>query len=293
MTDPRTATEQPRGAVGGTASGDVRQATLVAFYGPKRTPLAEFLTACQDRLRRSVRQLGSELEFRPYALAQIHATILGLERSGRTGLHNRNLQELGGRPRAMCLPKLFEFVLKSDHLPLEVQLGGFEDRDYPFQSRGARPYDRSFSVQGRTAVVIGWPVEATGGKGDARSRGRASGLQAPPGHPFALDALRRSAHRFNVLHRWHREPTDVDNDLYLRLGSLEADLTAAQRQLVEAELRRALATAPPLILQLSASDLSVVSYQADDETLPLLRSEAIRLTDPRLRDDDFVPQLYA
>jgi hypothetical protein len=192
----------------------VRQATLVAFYGPKRSPLAEFLSACQDRLRRSVRQLGPELEFRPYALAQIHATILGLERSGRVGLHNRNLQELSGRPQAMRLPQLFEFILKSDHLPLQVQLGGFEDRDYPFQSRGGRPYHRSFSVQGRTAVVVGWPVGGAGGKSACRSRDRASGLRAPSGYPFTLDALRRSARRFNVLHRWYREPTDVDNDLY-------------------------------------------------------------------------------
>jgi hypothetical protein len=271
----------------------VRQATLVAFYGSKRAPLAEFLGACQDRLRRSVRRLGSGIEFRPYALAQIHATILGLERSGRVGLHNRNLYELSGRPQAMRLPELFEFILKSDHLPLQVQLGGFEDRDYPFQSRGARPYSRSFSVQGRTAVVIGWPVEAVGAKGVARSRGRASGLRAPPGHPFALDALRRSARRFHVLHRWHREPTDVDNDLYLRLGSLDADLSAAQRQLVEAEIRRALASAPPLTLELTASDLAVVSYPANDETLPFVRSKAVRLPDHRLRDDRFIAQLYA
>jgi hypothetical protein len=95
-----------------------------------------------------------------------------------------------------------------------------------------------------------------------------------------------------VLHRWHREPTDVDNDLYLRLGALEADLSAAQRQLVEAEIRRALASAPRLILELTASDLAVVSYPADDESLPLLRSKAVRLTDPRLRDDRFIAQLY-
>jgi hypothetical protein len=54
-----------------------------------------------------------------------------------------------------------------------------------------------------------------------------------------------------------------------------------------------LAAAPPFILQLGASDLAVVSYPADDETLPLVRSKAVQLTDPRLRDDRFIAQLYA
>lgn len=271
----------------------MRQATLVAFYGPKRGPLAKFLSACQDQLRRSVRQLGSGIEFRPYALAQIHATVLGLERSAGPGFYNRNLQEISGRRQAMRPRQLFDFILRSDHLPFQVQLGGFADRDYPFQSRGARPYHRSFSVQGRTAVVIGWPVVAAGGKGACRSHGHAPGSRAPPGYPLALDALRRGACRFNVLHRWYREPTDIDNDLYLRLGALQADLSAAQRQLVEAQIRRALSARLPLTLQLTASDLAVVSYPADDESLPLLRSEAVQLTDARLRDDDFIAQLYA
>ena len=72
----------------------------------------------------------------------------------------------------MRLPELFGFILESGHLPFDAQFGGFEDRDYPFRSRGARPFDRSFSIQGRTAVVIGWPVRA------ARD-GRSSALTAP------------------------------------------------------------------------------------------------------------------
>ena len=200
----------------------MRQATLVAFYGPKRNPLRNLLRSWQDRLAGSIRQLGAQMVFRPYPLAQIHGTLLGLETLPQPGLYNRNLHDFGGRLQAMRLPELFAFVPDSGHLPFDVRFGGFEDREYPFRSRGARPYQRSFSIQEKTAVVIGWPVRT-----------------ARDGHPsilewtLTLEDLRRSAQRFNVLHRWHREPADVDNDLYLRLGVFEGELTEPQRQLVE------------------------------------------------------------
>ena len=260
----------------------VRQATLVALYGPKRWRLGHLLRSWQDRLGRSIRQTGTRIVFRPYPLAQVHATVLGLERVPGPGLHNRNLHELRGGAQAMRLPELFGFILDSGDLPFDVQLGGFEDRDYPFRSRGARPYHRSFSIQGRTAVVIGWPVRA------ARDR------RPPTRHwPLILHELRRSAQRFNVLHRWHREPSDVDNDLYLRLGLLESELADSQREAVEQEMRRDLSATPPSTVRIGPSDLVVVSYPAGEETLPIGRSEVVRLTDPRLQSEDFVAQLYA
>jgi hypothetical protein len=255
----------------------VRQATLVAFYGAKRGPLRSFLTTWQNRVRRSIQQFGAGTLFHPYPLAQIHATILGLESCPGPGSRNRNLQELRGRAQAMRLPELFASILESRHLPFDAQFGGFEDRDYPFASRGARPYARSFSLQGRTAVVIGWPV--CQGKHGARA------------YPMILDELRCGAQRFNILHRWHRESTDVDNDLYLRLGHLESELADSQREQVEAEIRQVLSASSPLIVRLSVSDMAVVSYP--DETLPIGRSKVVRLSDPSLRSEDFVAQLYA
>ena len=260
----------------------MRQATLVAFYGPKRDPLDRFLRSWQERLGRAIDQLGAEFVFRPYPLAQIHATLLGLERLPQPGLYNRNLHDLGGRLQAMRLPELFAFVLDSGHLPLDVRFGGFEDREYPFRSRGARPYHRSFSIQGGTAVVIGWPVQAAGD-------GSPSTLE----WSLTLEELRRSAERFNVLHRWHRGPADVDNDLYVRLGVLDRELADSQRQLIEQEMRRVMSGSPPATVRISASDLAVVSYPAGEETLPIDRCDIVRLTDPRLRSDDFVAGLYA
>jgi hypothetical protein len=234
----------------------------------------------QGRLGRSIRRLGAQLAFQPYPLAQIHATILGLERVPGLGLHNRNMHDLGGRLQAMRLPELFGFILDSGRLPFDVQFGGFEERDEPFRSRGARPYQRSFSIQGRTAVVIGWPVHA----GRRTSTG-----EWPP----TLEELRRSAQRFNVRHRWHRAAADVDNDLYLRLGVLDGELAQSQREAVEHEMRRALSESPPSTVRISADDLAVVAYPAGEETLPVGRSEVVRLTDPRLRREDFIAELYA
>jgi hypothetical protein len=260
----------------------VRQATLVAFYGQKRGPLGHLLRAWQDRLARSIREIGAEITFRPYPPAQVHATLLGLESLPQPAMHNRNMLAFRGELRAMRLPELLGFILESGHLPFDAQFGGFEDRDYPFRSRGARPFDRSFSIQGRTAVVIGWPVRA------ARDR-RSSAPEWPP----VLDELRRSAQGFGVLHRWHRELSDVDSDLYLRLGLLDRELADSQRELVEQEMRRALSESPPAMVRIGPSDLAVVAYPDGEEALPIDRIEVVWLTDPRLRHEDFVAGLYA
>lgn len=271
----------------------MRQVTLVAFYGPKRGPLGEFLERCQDQVGRSVRQLGAGIAFHPYPLAQVHATVLGLERSTRPGFHNRNFQELRGRPQVMRLPELSEFILDSRDFPFDAQFGGFEDHDHSFHSRGAPPYHRSFSLQGRTAVIIGWPLGAAGCEGAGPPRATSSLQRDTRTYPMILDDLRRNAQRFNVLHRWHRESTDVDNDLYLRLGLLESELAESQRERVEAEIRQVLSASLPLIVRLTVADMAVVSYPADDETLPIGRSKVVPLSDPRLRNEDFVAALYA
>jgi hypothetical protein len=260
----------------------VRQATLVAFYGQKRGPLGHLLRAWQDRLGRALRQLGAQISFRPYPLAQVHATVLGLERRSPPDLYNRNMLDFRGELRAMRLPELFGCIIESGHLPFDAQFGGFEDRDYPFRSRGERPIQRSFSIQGRAAVVMGWPMRAA-----------CHDRSSIPDWPLILDELRRSAQRFGVLHRWHREPSDVDNDIYLRLGLLDGELLDAQRELVEQEMRRALSRSAPSTVPIGPSDLAVVAYPDGEETLPVDRSEVVRLTDPRLRREDFVAELYA
>ena len=58
-------------------------------------------------------------------------------------------------------------------------------------------------------------------------------------------------------------------------------------------MRRALSASPPSTVRIRPSDLAVVAYPDGEETLPVGRSEVVRLTDPRLRREDFVAELYA
>ena len=128
----------------------MRQASLVAFYGAKPPQLESFLKRCQEHIHQTLHCLGVADVFQPYALEQIHATVIGLERRTRAGLANRNVHAFRGCSKGMRLPQLFEFLGNCSYFPFDAQFGGFGDRDWPFQSRGARPYARSFSSKERS-----------------------------------------------------------------------------------------------------------------------------------------------
>jgi hypothetical protein len=202
----------------------------VAFYGAKPPRLESFLRRCHDQIHETLQWFGVEIAFRPYALEQIHATVIGLERRTRSGFENRNFHAFRGYSKVMRLPQFFEFLMNCSYFPFDAQFGGFGDRDCPFQSRGARPYARSFSLQGTIPVAIGWPCRAEIWGGHPLAGSASSSTKV---YPRVLEDLRRSAQRFNVLHRWHREPSDADNDLYLRLGLLERELHDPQREWLE------------------------------------------------------------
>ena len=86
----------------------MRQVSLVALYGPKSGEPDEFLRWLRDRVRDSLARLGVGVPFRAYSLAQIHATLVGLERRRAPGLENRNFAALRGARRVMRLPGLFD-----------------------------------------------------------------------------------------------------------------------------------------------------------------------------------------
>jgi hypothetical protein len=58
-------------------------------------------------------------------------------------------------------------------------------------------------------------------------------------------------------------------------------------------MRRALSGSSPSTVRVGPSDLAVVAYPDGEETLPVGRSDVVRLSDPRLRRADFVAELYA
>ena len=43
---------------------------------------------------------------------------------------------------------------------------------------------------------------------------------------FAIDDLRRNLQQFNLLHQDHQTPDAIDNDFYLRLGTISGKLSS-------------------------------------------------------------------
>jgi hypothetical protein len=161
-----------------------------------------------------------------------------------------------------------------------VQLGGFENRDFPFTSRQTTPYERSFSIQKDKVVVMGWPIRGI----TVRPR-----LATPQAfihearlYPNSLDDLRRAAQSFGVLHSWHGSATDVDNDLFFRIGLISnpSPLSPPVKSRLETEVRHFLSSQPPLILEIGLKDVFVAAYV--DNTLPRSTTRSVSLADPNL-----------
>ena len=253
------------------------QATIVALYGDKPEPLRAFLLTCQDVV---AEVLGPC--FRAYRPDQIHGTIVGLERDEREAacLLNRNFATLRGGEATMDFGGLLAFLRNGGLIPFRVQIGGFEERDYPFFSRGARPFDRSFSLQGRSAVVMGWPVVAASHPaGAAPAAGKEVPLYAP-----TLARLRRGAERFGILHAYHAAAADRDNDFYFRIGVVD-DPRSVDDSLAEClsgQLRRLLAAQEPVFATVGLSQVSVAFYQSAE--LPPATTQAFALDNPGVTD---------
>jgi hypothetical protein len=251
------------------------QITVVALYGDKSSGFAALITRCQE-LCRGVLGVG----FRPYDPPQIHATIFGLERKIGSPLYNANFSRYRGRDLVMNLEGIFDYLRGCGHLPLEVQVGGYGNRDYPFMSRQACPYERSFSIQGDKVVVMGWPIR---GKPSQQPPATPSAwVQEARLYPLTLDAMRHAAQAYGVLHAYHRALTDVDNDLFFRIGLLvdQTSLTERVRDTLQTEVRQFLSMQPPLILDISLEQVSVALYEED--ALPLSSTRVWSLTDPDL-----------
>lgn len=228
--------------------------TLVAGYGAKPSAFKELVRELQA-------QLSAILEgaFEPYAIEQVHGTIVGLEGTREPdAVLNANFLRLRGERRVMDLERALA-LLDGDALPLRIRVGGFAaSNNYSITSQGQHPYERSFSLRGGLATVIGWPAAS-----DGRVR--------------VLDELRRRFAEANVLHKYHATDTDVDDDFYFVLGKVDTEEVEAIA-LADAELamREQLATREPVIFELGPEDFSVVAYE--DPMLPLESSRAFALS---------------
>ena len=232
-----------------------RFVSAVAFYGPKAGRLRELVSGVQDLIASHVGR-----DFLPYTHEQVHATLIALNGvrvdSGPRGgtVVNEYMLEFAGRRREMDLPRAMEILARRFATPLPVRIGGFRpDQAPPFTSRGQHPAQRSFSVQDRAFVMVGWPAASIAGGGQP------------------LDELRREMNAAGLKHRYHARPGDVDNDLHMVVGH-HADAPAAALDRAAAAVRDMLA-AEPASLAIGIADVKIVA--ADSHTLapPLFVSE--------------------
>jgi hypothetical protein len=261
----------------------MRQVTLVALYGQKPSDLSELLEECQ-------KQIAGELggNFHPYDVTQIHATMIGLERTiGSTGL-NLNLNKYRNMQGRMNFERLLGLLREGSVFPFQIQIGGFQNRDYPFVSRGQRPYERAFSIQGDKTVLMGWPIQGQpfgDGRTDVVTLIHESRI-----YPTVLDNLRRAGQNFNILHAYHRLLTDIDNDFYFRIGLIyNSPLNPLQQQKVENAIRQFLSAIKPIVLEVTERNVYIASYE--DETLPLTSTKVWPVSNTKVTAD-FIGSLY-
>lgn len=261
----------------------VKQTTLVALYGDKPKALVTLIQQCQEII-----ETVPGIEFEPYDIRQVHTTLLGYCTVAASPLHNLNLAQYRDRLAVMDIAGFMAFLKTSGYLPFQVQVGGFHPRDYPFTSRGQRPFDRSFSVQGNKAVMLGWPIRGV----PLRSPPTSIPEQLQEGrlYPLVLDQLRQAAQSFNILHTYHRQPTDVDNDFYFRIGLLNPDSLSSEAQHnLETVVRKFLSRLPPLIVEVSEAEVAIATYT--DERLPVDSTQIIPLETFNLTSDQ-IRSLY-
>lgn len=263
------------------------QATIVALYGEKPVDLSALLTQCQDAAEEI---LGSR--FRRYEIEQVHATLVGLERDEqRTELFlNRNYKVHERAEVQMDFCGLIDYLRTVCDTPFRVQIGGFQDRDYPFTSRGSRPFNRSFSIQGGNVVVIGWPRRCIPPSGHMSSP--STEIEDATLYPDILDRIRRGAEHFGVLHAYYRRPGDADNDLYFRIGVVDDPgiLDTRTREGVHRAVRRILGARSPVVVTIDTSRLFLAFYETEE--LPRASTRAYALADGRL-DDVFIHEGYS
>ena len=175
----------------------MKQATPVALYGDKLSPLVDLISEIQSTVAKSCR--GA---FEPYDVRQIHATIIGLEHRIGSLKQNLNFWKYRGRQVETDLDGFLTFLKGSSRIPFAMQVAGFADRHYPFLSdpfekrMSARPYDRSFSIQGDKVVVMGWPIR--GAPMSRRPRVQHEFAQEAKLYPQTLDDIRRAAQKFGL-----------------------------------------------------------------------------------------------
>jgi hypothetical protein len=250
---------------------DVPNVSLVGFYGKKSLELTLLIQEVQTYLAAAT---AIQDCFIPYRLEQIHGTILGCEGLFTSkGVINKWLYETTKEIKYIDYSKFIEYLQNLDSSPISLRFCGYQlDRHYGFLSRGLHPAIRSFQLQVSSEeivpVFIGWSWQ--------------NNLISQE-----IDCLRRSGQKFNLLHKYHRHPEAIDNDFYLRLGTIKQQVSPEVISQIESEIRGILLDRTPLQLKLDRSQISFARYQ--DLQLTPETTKIIRLLDATKEN---IEQLY-
>jgi hypothetical protein len=235
----------------------MRQLSIIAFYGQKEERLLSLIKVCQKK----VAEIPG-IRFQPYKIHQIHGTIVSLARVADTKL-NLYMSKYRNRQENMDFSGLLSFIRVGGHFPFQVQIGGFQSREYPFTSLGQRPYDRTFQINQGKIVIIGWTIRGRPLMSPALKA--IDFVQEARIYPNTLDDIRRAFQSFNVLHKYHSNPTDIDNDFYFRIGTLDStSITAEALEEVQNSIRAYLASVEPIVLDITLADVQVASYENEE-----------------------------
>lgn len=175
---------------------DPRTSTVVAWYGPLPAGLDALVVRVQAQVAAA---LGAAFTIRDPA--QVHATLIGLERAAAP---------FDPAPLAAHLAT----VLTPG---LTVRFGGFAPTDRRFLSRGRPLHERSVGISDRV-VLMGWPV-----------------IDDAP--CAAVADVRRSCAAYGVTHRYGQDP---DVYLVLGGVAAGRDVTAVEAAVRDEVARRAI-----------------------------------------------------
>ncbi len=224
--------------------------SAISLYGPKPEPLRNLLASIQGT---AAARLGTA--FVPYTLDQVHGTLVVLTgwRDGQGGVVNQDYLEYRGERRAMDFGRVQEILRAHLAEPITIRLGGLgpDAAPEPFASQGRPLHERSFSAQAGALVLVGWPAVALESEGRTRP----------------LDELRRDVAAAGVLHRYHRTPSDVDDDFHLVVGHYAG--AEPERVTAAVSAAREYLAAHPADVQVGLDQVRIIA--SDTPTLASLR----------------------
>ena len=239
---------------------DVPGVSLVAYYGKKPLALQQLIIELQQLLEEHFSK-----SFLAYELEQVHATIIGCEGvKTDSGIINKWFYRLRNEIKYLDSSGLLDYLLNSDLFPLDICFGGYQPNiNYQFLSRNKHPSDRSCQLQTSGVntlipVMIGWSFKDRIITTD-------------------IDRLRRNLQQFNCLHKYHKLPQDIDNDIYLRLGTITGNFTSDLVTNIQQEINNYFQNLLPRKISFCQDNLAIVKYQ--DLSLPIATTTIYYLSD--------------